>query len=139
MKFSVIIIMIILLSTQCTFASSPPKPNNCPSADILKAVGVNTVVYDGYNWYAGIKSNHYATNQEWSFLIEPINAVNKDDAKYKAINILNALTFQKGPELSKQNEKYSWVCLYKDNLGHSAGTITPTINFTNKNDMIAPL
>jgi hypothetical protein len=129
MKLRVLNMILALSLSQFSFATSNTQPENCPSVEALQTVGVTQVLQEEGLWYGAVQANSYDTNDQWTFVIGAFRAKNENDAQKKAGRALNALTFQTGPEPFDIDGQESWVCLYSDNAGHQAATVTPTIPF----------
>jgi hypothetical protein len=124
MKLQVLSAALLLSLSQFSFAA-PPQPAHCPSISALQAVGVSVIVKEKEGWVGFVQSDNFATSEKWSFMIGAYKAKNKDDAKNKITHAISFFSLEKGPLLFDVNGKESWVCLYKDKLGHVASTMTP--------------
>lgn len=102
----------------------PPKPEKCPDVSAIKSVGVEVAerANDG-TWVAGVLSNHYDTQDDWTFGMIKIRARNEDEALKKAAKGLGSLSFQHGPMAVEQYNV--WACLYNTATGYPAVTINP--------------
>ena len=127
MKAKIISAALLLSLSQISF-SDPAKPNNCPTVTALQAVGINFMHQDGDIWYGSVASVNYDTNETWSFVIGEFKATQENDALVKANKALSSLTLTQGPLPFNMNGKDSWVCLYKDQSGHLASAVTPTMD-----------
>lgn len=131
MKLQVISAFILLSLAQFAFASPSAKPNRCPSVSAIKNVGFTTIAKAKGLWYAQVQSNHFQTDEEWSFIISGFKAANKSDATNQVTNAMNSLyLYQEDPFPSHQPDGVErWACLYKDRTKnaseHLAETHTP--------------
>lgn len=130
MKLQIISAVLLVSLSQFSFAANAPKPNNCPTVSALQTVSITYVEQNDENglWSAGVLSNNYQTNEKWSFAIGEFNATNEIDAKHQATDSLLSLKLQQGPLPFKINGEDSWICLYSDGSGHTAGAMTPPVD-----------
>jgi hypothetical protein len=129
MKLQIINTILFLSLSQFSFAAPPEKPSSCPSVAGLQGVGISEVIKEDGLWYGAVKSNKYDTSAEWTFAIGAFRATDENDAKQQALRAVSSLTLEIGPVPFNVEGQDSWVCLYKDSSGHSAGAITPAMPF----------
>jgi hypothetical protein len=77
------------------------------------------------SWAVGLMQNKYDTNDSWTFIIGRIGARNKNEAFEKAKAALASLTFNQGPVLATQINR--WECGYSNSAGFIAITVTPDL------------
>ncbi|KTC85438.1 DUF4949 domain-containing protein [Legionella drozanskii] len=123
-----IISAALLFSLSQISFSAPEKPNNCPTVAALQGVGINFMHKDGDIWYGSVASVNFDTNETWSLVIGEFKAKHEKDAQAKANEALSSLTLTQGPLPFNMNGKDSWVCLYKDQSGHLASAVTPSMD-----------
>src|SRR5438876_154696 len=110
---SVALLFLAFIFHQAAFAM-PPQPIRCPSVNAIQSVGIQIVEQtQSGTWIAGVLSNNYDTTDNWTFAVGEINARNSDDARVKAVDSLNTLSFQSGP--ISVDEYNVWGCLYSTN------------------------
>ncbi|WP_115705519.1 DUF4949 domain-containing protein [Legionella sainthelensi] len=129
MKLKIMNAILFFSLSQFSFAATPEKPNQCPSVSVLKTVGVFEVIKESGLWYGAVRSHNYDTKDHWTFAIGPFRTASENDAKQQALRALDSLVFEKGPLGINIEGQDSWVCLYKNNSGHSAATITPALSY----------
>jgi hypothetical protein len=128
MKLGIINAALLLSLSQLSFAEGPEQPDSCPSVSAIQAVGINEVINEQGSWYGAVSANNYDTADQWTFAIGEFKAPNQKKAKQKILEAMNSLSYQFGPEAFEVNGQDSWVCLYADNAGHRAITVTPTLS-----------
>ena len=121
MKFSLLVptTFIAVLFTQMVFAD-PVKSDICPNVDAIKQVGFNKIFIDQNGWLARYTRNKYDTHSEWTFTLQGNGdeVRNENEARQKAMQELQTLTFVDGPIFIKSNPSYT-ACIYKTNKYHA--------------------
>jgi hypothetical protein len=116
---------IALLFTQFAFAM-PPQPAVCPSVTTIGGVGVSrTTVQINRLWFAGRRSNTYATGNKWTFVMGNIPASTANDAYLKATANLPSLFIEAGPFYESEIDR--WVCIYGTATGMPAVAMNPPL------------
>lgn len=80
-----------------TFAGSH-KVDVCPGVDAIKAQGISMVLPIDFDIYIGMETSNYDTDNEWAFLIGPIESDDYDDAVGLANDALTKVSGAPVPE-----------------------------------------
>lgn len=131
MQFSLLMsaTLIALFSPSITFSQEVPKPDKCPSVDVIKQVGLNDIRLDANHlWVASNLNNKYGTDFNWTFVLGSDYKKVKDmnEARQRAMQELQTLTFQKGP-IYEEGEYTG--CFYETKEIKHSIALTPPLKF----------
>lgn len=112
----------LLLSSHIAFAI--PKPDKCPSVDVIKYRGLLYAQKDcSGTAYVVPQLDRYGTSEAWIFAIENISAADRTEAFTKATALLPTLSGTPQPE---EEESGTWMCHYS--IGEDKEAFAMTLN-----------
>jgi hypothetical protein len=118
-----------------TANAMPPKPAKCPDPSAIANVGFDVVEKDNQGtWVAGVMSNPFNTQDNWTFVVGKIKATSQSDARAKATASLKTLKFIQGPIAIEQYNV--WGCAYGTAVGYPAVSITPAMGVSNASTLV---
>lgn len=114
MKIKAVIFTLCAILSQSVLAKLPPRPAQCPDANIIKQTPL-TMAEDilGPTSFATYQFSKYNTETQWGFLIAPIDAPNKAEALKKGNEIMASLQGLPKPVPTDEND--GWQCNYHVN------------------------
>ncbi|WP_367607027.1 DUF4949 domain-containing protein [Legionella sp. W05-934-2] len=80
-----------------TFAGAH-QADRCPGVEAIQAQGISMVLPIDFNLYIGMETSNYDTDNEWAFLIGPVESEDYDDAVGQANDSLKSLSGSPMPE-----------------------------------------
>ena len=110
MKLKLLSSIVILTLTQAAFAGQEDKPQSCPTISAVTNIGITKLIHTegDTNWTGYIGKNTFGTNEEWTFMIQGIQASDASDALAK-INSGVATLYSWG---EPQYDRGEWGCVY---------------------------
>lgn len=100
------------------------KPDRCPSASSIQAVGVTPDFIErrgGQRWVVRMYDHAYETSESWGFSIALV-APSRDEAYQRVVKALPTLfATSSGPQ---QDAFLGWFCMYQTSRGYPAMTYT---------------
>lgn len=118
----VLLLAISLIFSQSVMAGLPPKPEQCPSIDRVRAEGFSEVqaMYSDTTFFV-FNYSHYDLQEQWGFLLLTIKADNKTKAIQKGNLVLQSISGSPIPVLDENDE--DWICVYQTLDGYFAAAI----------------
>lgn len=128
------LIMLIFSGVTSAYAGAgmPPKPDNCPDVQSIKAEGL---AYSSHSQkgYTVAQLSQYNTKDTWVFGFTGIDATSSEQALNIGANLLNTLYGTPQP-IAVSSEKL-WVCLYNTTQGNYGIALTP-VNLAQMNQLL---
>lgn len=129
-KIAFIIPFSFALLNTVSYANEISKPEKCPSAAAIQAVGLNKAWVqkdkESGSWLAFRLDELYDTNDHWTFAVGKIPASDADDAFLKATEGLKSLKQILGPIPYVQGK---WMCGYFTQENYVAVAVTPAVGY----------
>lgn len=117
-------ICISLLVGNAVYGLTLAKPEKCPNAKAIAAVGLSFAKgYDNGKWMVAEMNNRYGTHETWMFAIGFLEAKDEQEAFAKANAELPLLQNAAGPVYLGEADK--WGCTYTTVAGYLAAAVTP--------------
>lgn len=115
----IILSILTVLSFNSAWAAKP-APEKCPSISAIQYGQFDISQKEQNGYYAACKTSHYDTDDQWTFIIDHIEASSPDEAYKEAATALNTLSGNPKPTYINGH----FGCHYNIALGYYANAYT---------------